>query len=104
MDLYEEKVSTLVEDAMTCGKAGGVVTSVPVFHATPGSFIIHANARSDREQLRKSFLDVNPTYVNGVCGGRYYPEESTLESMRSGSLSSQWTLLEQKEGVMAEVR
>lgn len=104
LDLYEEKVSTLVEDAMMCGKAGGVVTSVPVFHATPGSFIIHTNSRSDRNALRKSFLETNPTYVNGVCGGRYYPEEETLESMRTGALSSQWTLLEQQEGVLAAVR
>ena len=103
VDLYEEEVSTLVEDAMKCGKAGGVVSSVPVFHATPGAFILHTNYRSDRNALRKGFLDVNPTYVNGVCGGGYYPVDSTLESMRHGALSSQWTLLEQQPGVMAEV-
>jgi alkaline phosphatase len=102
-NLYEEDVSTLVEDAMYCGKAGGVVTSVPMFHATPGAFIIHSNSRSDRDQLRRSFEKVNPTFVSGVCGGDYYPYPETLESMRSGALSSQWTLLEQKNVTMAEV-
>merc|ERR1712179_689011 len=58
VDLYEEHVSTLVEDAMACGKAGGVVTSVPIFHATPGAFIIHTNYRVDGDELKRSFLDV----------------------------------------------
>lgn len=101
MDLYEEKVSTLVEDAMTCNKAGGVISSVPMFHATPGAFITHVNARSDRESLRQSFNNVNPTYTAGVCGGRYYPDEETLESMKSGALSSQWTFLAQNPNVTA---
>lgn len=103
VDLYEEKVSTIVEDAMLCGKAGGVVSSVPMFHATPGAFITHANSRSDREALRDGFKQVNPTMASGVCGGRYYPDEEMLESMKSGALSSQWTFLAQDPEVKAEV-
>lgn len=64
LTLYEEKVSTLVEDAMYCGKAGGVISSVPIFHATPAAFIIHANYRSDREALRRGYLEVKPTAVS----------------------------------------
>jgi alkaline phosphatase len=63
LSLYEEKVSTLVEDAMYCGKAGGVISSVPIFHATPAAFMIHANARSDRDALRRGYLEVKPTAV-----------------------------------------
>lgn len=63
VSLYEEKVSTLVEDAMYCGKAGGVVSSVPIFHATPAAFILHSNYRSDREALRRGYLEVKPTAV-----------------------------------------
>jgi len=87
---------------MMCDKAGGVVTSVPMLHATPGAFVTHTNNRSNRDQLRRSFMAVNPTMASGVCAGRYYPTEDSLESMRTGALSSQWTLLEQKEGIMAE--
>jgi alkaline phosphatase len=101
VDLFEEVVSTLVEDAMMCNKAGGVVTSVPMLHATPGAFITHVNFRGDREALQKSFNVVNPTMASGVCGGRYYPDEYTLESMRSGALSRQWTLLTQNPNVTA---
>jgi hypothetical protein len=103
VNLYEEDVSTLVEDAMMCGMAGGVVTSVPMLHATPGAFVSHTNNRSNRDSLRRSFERVNPTMASGVCGGRYYPFPETLQSMRNGTLSSQWTLLEQQGDVLAEV-
>lgn len=64
VDLYEESVSTLVEDAMFCSKAGGVVSSVPIFHATPGAFITHSNSRGAFDTLRRNFLAVNPTLAS----------------------------------------
>jgi alkaline phosphatase len=64
VDLYEESVSTLVEDAMFCKKAGGVVSSVPMFHATPAAFITHANSRGNVNTLRRNFLAVNPTLAS----------------------------------------
>jgi alkaline phosphatase len=64
VDLYEELVSTLVEDAMFCSKAGGVVSSVPMFHATPAAFITHANSRGAVDVLRRNFLAVNPTLAS----------------------------------------
>jgi alkaline phosphatase len=103
VDLYEEKVSTLVEDAMMCDKSGGVVTSVQMLHATPGAFVTHANYRKDRQTLQRSFNNVNPTLASGVCSGGYYPEKA-MESMRSGAMSSEWTVLQQSEDVRAEVR
>lgn len=101
-DLYENEHPTIVEDALFCGKSGGVISSVPMFHASPGAFIIHTNNRSNRDQLRKSWLNTNPTFVSGTCGGRYYPFEEDLQSMRDGALSSQWTLLEQNNMTLAE--
>ena len=58
VNLYEEDLSTIVEDAMKCGKAAGVVSSVPVLHATPGSFVVHSNYRKNGEQMQKSFEKV----------------------------------------------
>ena len=66
VDLYEESKSTLIEDAMYCNKAGGVVSSVPQFHATPAAFITHSNNRNARDILRQNFLAVNPTFVSYV--------------------------------------
>jgi alkaline phosphatase len=102
LDLYEQQVSTILEDAIRCGKAGGVVTSVPILHATPAAFMSHSNNRLNRDQIRQGFRSVNPTIVSGVCYSRYYPFPQDLESMQTGALSSQWTFLHQQEGVLAE--
>lgn len=102
VNLYEEDLSTIVEDAMKCGKAAGVVSSVPVLHATPGSFVVHSNYRKNKPQMQTSFEDVNPTYAAGVCVSRYQPSDEHKEKMRSGSLSSQWTLIEQSANVTGE--
>jgi alkaline phosphatase len=96
VNLYEEDVSTLVEDAMMCGKAGGVITSVPVLHATPGAFVTHSNNRRNGGQLQASFADVNPTFASGACQSSYQPsDEMKAAMMKGGSLSSQWTFLYQ---------
>lgn len=96
VDLYEESVSTLVEDAMMCGKAGGVVTSVPILHATPGAFVAHSNTRTNNAQLQRSFQDVSPTLASGTCAGGPQPSEAMKNAMLgNGTLSSQWTFLRQ---------
>ena len=112
VNLYEEDVSTIVEDAMKCGKAAGVISSVPVLHATPGSFVVHSNYRKNGSQMQKSLEKVNPTYIAGGCASRYQPSESHKDKMRkedktreveSGSLSSSWTIIEQSADVSAAV-
>jgi len=104
VNLYEEDVSTIVEDAMKCGKAAGVVSSVPVLHATPGAFVVHSNYRKNGAQMQRSFEKTNPTYAAGGCASRYQPSEEHKDKMREGgSLSSQWTLIEQSANVSAAV-
>jgi alkaline phosphatase len=78
------------------------VTSVPMLHATPAAFITHVNHRKDAEGLEKGLLEVLPTAVVGTCADIYYPSEETIEAMRSGSLSSMYTVFEQKQGQMAD--
>ena len=105
VNLYEEEVKTILEDAMECGMSGGVVTSVPILHATPAAFYAHSNDRSNHEKLRRSFRQVNPTLAMGTCSDKLHPSESDLESMRNGPLSSHWTLFEVKsDNTTAEVR
>jgi alkaline phosphatase len=96
VDLYEDPVSTIVEDAMRCGKSGGVVTSVPLLHATPAAFVTHTNSRTNNVQLADSFKAVNPTYAAGTCSSSTSPGEKHKTSMlEGGSLSNQWTFLYQ---------
>ncbi len=102
VNLYEEDLSTIVEDAMKCGKAAGVISSVPVLHATPGSFVVHSNYRKNGPQMQRSFENVNPTYAAGGCASRYQPSEAHKDKMREGgSLSHQWTLIEQSPDIPA---
>lgn len=103
VNLYEEEVSTIVEDAMRCGKAAGVVSSKPILHATPGTFVSHSNNRKHFDQLRRSFRQVNPTLAIGTCARKFYPFPEDLQSMRDGPLSHTWSFFEQKPDVMAEV-
>lgn len=96
VDLYEEDVSTILEDAMTCGKAGGVISSVPILHATPAAFVTHSNSRSNAFQLQESFKVVNPTYAAGTCATSTQPSEAHKKSMLPGGpLASSWTFLYQ---------
>ena len=78
------------------------MTSVPMLHATPAAFITHANHRKDGEALQKGFLEVLPTAAVGTCADIYYPPEETIATMRNGSLSSMYSVFEQKRGQMAE--
>ena len=102
-NLYEQDGETILEAARKCGKAGGVVSSVPVFHATPGAFIIHSNSRSNRDQLRTNWIKSDPNVVIGVCGGSYYPYEETLQEMINGTLADKWTFLYQNNDTLAAV-
>jgi alkaline phosphatase len=103
VNLYEDEISTILEDAMKCDMAGGVVSSKPILHATPGAFIAHSNSRKNVDQLRRSFRQVNPTFASGTCANSLYPFPEDLESMRNGSLKETWTLFEQQPFVLAEV-
>lgn len=118
-NLYEEDVPTIIEEAMLCDKAGGVVTTVPMLHATPAAFVTHTNSRGNRNELQRGFLNVNPTMASGVCARELYPSRfldkyrcgSLFQRLnvfnhgkgRCGALSRQWTVLTQDSKVKAEV-
>ena len=103
LDLFEEKRNTIIEDAMMCGKSGGVVSSVPVLHATPGAFITHSNDRNNRAQMSRNFRQVNPSYVSGTCAGATQPANDVKIDMFNGTLNGQWTFLYQNPNVSADV-
>ncbi len=72
VDVNFQPVETIAERAKKLGKAAGLVTSVPLCHATPAGFAAHNKQRSNygeiaREMLIDSRLDVlmgcgNPGY------------------------------------------
>lgn len=91
-NLYEEEVPTLVEEAMICKKAGATLTSVPMFHATPGAFITHTNDRNNRNQLRDSWRKVRPTLSAGVCAEALYPYEA--DRLNVSKVTIEWPFIE----------
>ena len=46
VDLYEQNSETILETANKLGKSTGLVTSVPITHATPGAATSHVNRRA----------------------------------------------------------
>jgi alkaline phosphatase len=46
VDIYEQRVTTVLEKAALQGKATGLVTSVPITHATPGAAASFVNRRA----------------------------------------------------------
>ncbi len=46
VDIFEKNLTTILQTAAKLGKATGVVTSVPITHATPGAAIANVNRRA----------------------------------------------------------
>jgi alkaline phosphatase len=46
VDIYERPLTTILKTAATLGKSTGLVTSVPIDHATPGAAAANVNRRS----------------------------------------------------------
>lgn len=102
VDLYENPVRTILEEALSCDKSGGVVTSVPILHATPGAFITHTNNRRNKHHLQDGFREVQPTFAMGTCAGIYQPSKELKQSMIDGGLKSSHSFLFQNAAVLAE--
>ena len=102
VDLYENPVRTILEDALSCDKSGGIITSVPILHATPGAFVTHTNNRKNAHHLQDGFRETQPTFAMGTCAGIYQPTEALKQSMIDGALSKSHTFLHQDPTVTAE--
>merc|ERR1719453_2558026 len=96
VDLYENPVPTLVEEAMACGKAGGVMSSVPILHATPGAFITHAAYRKDNNMNLQTEI-IDPTFMMGGCASRYQPSQEHKDR-----LAAKGTFFDQQVGTSGE--
>ncbi len=58
VDIYEKKLTTILEIAQQQGKSTGLVTSVPITHATPGAAASFVNRRNKYDS------DFNPALTN----------------------------------------
>lgn len=80
VDIFEKNLTTILQTATKLGKATGVVTSVPITHATPGAAIANVNRRAKYDDntataanpmpmldsiLQDALLEFKPTVLLG---------------------------------------
>jgi alkaline phosphatase len=108
VDIYEQPVSTILEQAQELGKATGTVSSVPLGHATPAAAISHHNYRYRRDAdypnldntLQQALRETLPTLILGgghpINGSYSNVRPSTLAALRdpADGLYDQWTFIE----------
>jgi alkaline phosphatase len=101
VDLYQQPVKNVVEAAEELGKSTGVITSVPISHATPAGFVAHNVSRNDyaglaMEMIHESAVDVimgagHPFYTDhGIfqetpINFRYVGGEATWDALLAGT-------------------
>ncbi|MBR8834748.1 MAG: alkaline phosphatase [Stigonema ocellatum SAG 48.90 = DSM 106950] len=112
VDIYEKRQTTILEKAALKGKSTGLVTSVPISHATPGAATSFVNRRNkyDVESpdvdniLQQSLRIFKPTVLLGgghpldlenktKVGGVYnytYIQQSTYEKLKTKPTSNEY--------------
>jgi alkaline phosphatase len=58
VDIYEKPLKTILQTASELGKSTGVVTSVPITHATPGAAVSGVNRRSKYDEDYPALDDI----------------------------------------------
>ena len=66
---------TLLERAKESGKKIGLITTAPIYDASPAAFSVHAKSRRDGESIVSQYLDLAPEVLMG--GGLNYFLPST---------------------------
>nr|WP_320113857.1 alkaline phosphatase [uncultured Desulfuromonas sp.] len=78
MDCQRQPVDNIVEIAEKRGKSTGIVTSVPLSHATPASFVVHNVSRRNYEEIaREMILDSGVDVLMGG-GHPWYDNDGRL--------------------------
>jgi alkaline phosphatase len=67
----------MIEDFEALGKSTGVVTNVPLNHATPAGFIAHNNDRNKYDDIAKEIYN-SALEVSMGCGHPLYNDNNTL--------------------------
>lgn len=120
-DVERRPLRNLVETAEANGRATGLVTTVPISHATPAGFAVHNPTRKNYEEIARDMLtesglevlmggghpwyDDSGTRRQEPASFRYVGGESTWQSLLQGALGNDcdgdgdadpWTLVEDR--------
>jgi alkaline phosphatase len=76
VDVNEEPVETVLEQAKQAGKATGLVTDSQVTDATPASFGAHVPDRDDQSEIARQYVEESqPDVILGGGEDHWYPED-----------------------------
>jgi alkaline phosphatase len=70
-----DTVMNLTEYAKLIGKSAGVITSVPISHATPAAFLVHNKSRSNYPQIAKDILFNSRCDLVMGCGNPEFDDD-----------------------------
>lgn len=120
-DTRKVEVKNIIERLEELGKATGVVTTVPISHATPAGFIVHNEKRSNYVEIARDMILNSPLEVIMGAGHPFFDSsgrptsdgsfkfvggkdvwraltDGTIENDADGDeISDPWTLIEKRE-------
>jgi alkaline phosphatase len=85
VDLYGNRLENVIEVAEKLGKSTGVVSSVPLSHATPAGFVAHNTSRNNYEAIANEMIWQSQVEVIMGAGNPWYDDNGTMRTAPSTS-------------------
>ncbi|OQA00360.1 MAG: Alkaline phosphatase 3 precursor [Planctomycetes bacterium ADurb.Bin401] len=102
VDHKGKQLENVIEKCEKLGMATGVVTTVPLCHATPAGFTVHQNSRKDYKDIANEMINESALEVIFGCGNPNYnesgEEQNSGETKYVGGKETWNALLEGKAG------
>jgi len=78
-----DTLANLTELAKSLGKSAGIVTTVPISHATPASFVAHCSERRNYQEIARQMLFNSKLDVLMGCGNPDYNNNGEFQKMNA---------------------
>jgi alkaline phosphatase len=75
VDIQGNKLENIIERCEKLGMSTGVVTTVPISHATPAGFVAHQKSRSSYEEIAEEMIDKSALEVIFGCGNPLFDDD-----------------------------
>jgi alkaline phosphatase len=79
VNLDKKPLTHIIERCEKLGKATGVITTVPLSHATPAGFVAHNESRNNYEQIAREMLLESAVDCLMGCGNPFYDDDGKPE-------------------------
>jgi alkaline phosphatase len=112
IDVNGQKIGNIIERCEKLGMSTGVITTVPISHATPAGFVAHQQSRKGYEQIADEMINQSDLEVIFGCGNpffdddgkklnkpssfKYVGSEKIWDSLVEGS-ADKWTLIQSRQ-------